>query len=67
MHAALAKGNVALRILHNGQMAFVAVSPDSGQADGGSDAGGNEAGGDSGSGDDSGNGSDGGSGGDQPG
>ncbi len=67
VHAALAKGNVALRILHNGQMAFVAVSPDSGQADGGSDAGGNEAGGDSGSGDDSGNGSDGGSGGDQPG
>ena len=33
MHAALKKGDVALRILHNGQMAFVAVSPDTGTSD----------------------------------
>ena len=68
VHTALAKGNVALRILHNGQMAFVAVSPDGGgQADndGGSASPGSNDNGDSGSGDDSGN--DSGSSGDQPG
>ncbi len=49
VHAALRKGDVALRIVRNGQMLFVAVAPDSGSAsaDGG-DNGGNGDGGDEG-------------------
>ncbi|MGI4744506.1 MAG: PDZ domain-containing protein, partial [Janthinobacterium lividum] len=47
VRAALKKGDVALRILHNGQMAFVAVSPDTSSANNGTNDNG------SGSGDDS--------------
>ena len=65
VHAALKKGDVALRILHNGQMAFVAVSPDNGTADSGSGSTGSDNDGSNGSGDDTGNGDSGGS--DQPG
>ncbi|WP_419731028.1 Do family serine endopeptidase [Lichenicola sp.] len=72
VHAALKKGDVALRILHDGQMVFVAVSPDtssgSDQGNTGSENGGSgdEGGGDNGGGMDNGNsGND--NGGDQPG
>ncbi len=58
VHAALRKGDVALRIVRNGQMLFVAVAPDTGSASSGS--------GDSGDGDNGGDGSNG-QGGDQPG
>ena len=66
VHAALKKGDVALRILHNGQMAFVAVSPDSSLSDNGGGGGGSD---DSGTGDGSSGdqGSGDGSSGDQPG
>ncbi|NPD69437.1 Do family serine endopeptidase [Lichenicola cladoniae] len=49
VHAALKKGDVALRILHNGQMAFVAVSPETSSASNGANSSG------AGSDDDSGN------------
>ncbi len=37
VHAALRKGDVALRILRNNQMLFVAISPDNGSANNGND------------------------------
>ena len=39
VHAALKKGDVALRIMRNGQMLFVAISPDTGSANAGGDGG----------------------------
>ena len=54
VHAALKKGDVALRIMRNGQLLFVAISPDTGSAstgngdagEGGDDSGSSGAGGD---------------------
>jgi serine protease Do len=59
VHAALKNGNVALRILHDGQMLFVAISPNGSSGDSGGDTGAgtdgddsNGSGGGSGEGDD---------------
>ena len=69
VHAALHKGDVALRIVRNGQMLFVAVAPDSGSSSADSGGAGNDdgnaAGGDGN--DDGGQNGQGGQGGDQPG
>ncbi len=64
IHAALKNGQVALRVLHDGQMLFVAISPNSnGDNSGGGNGGDNNGGGDDNGGDNNGGGDNGGGGG----
>ncbi|MBE7211624.1 MAG: trypsin-like peptidase domain-containing protein [Gluconacetobacter diazotrophicus] len=52
VHDALKNGDVALRVLHDGQSLFVAISPNTDDSNGGGNNGGNNNGNDNGGGDD---------------